>query len=296
VADSENNTIRKITSTGVVSTFAGTAGTCGTADLTGTSASFCSPSGVAIDSAGNLFVADTGNSTIRKIVISTGVVTTLAGIAGTCGSTDSTGTAASFCYPSGIATDSAGNLYVSDTGNYTIRKIVVSTGAVTTLAGSAGQTGFTNGTGSGARFAYPIGIATDSSGNIYVADSYDEASTGSYTIRKITAEGVVSTLAGTAGVTGSTNGTGSAARFGDPVGIATDSAGNLYVADYDNYTIRKIVISTGAVTTLAGTTGQNGFTPGALPGVLSNPVGITVSGTTLYFTSNNGVVSITNLP
>lgn len=297
---SSNSVIRKATPGGEVSTLAGTVDTCPDGIDTSPSASFCYPEGIATDSAGNVYVADTYNNAIRKVT-STGLVTTLAGIVGAeCGVADGTGTSASFCFPSGVATDSAGNLYVADTSNSTIRKIVISTGVVTTLAGAAGQTGSTNDIGSAARFTYPIGIVTDSSGNIYVTDSPDPngegGGPGNYTIRKITAEGVVSTLAGTAGVTGSTDATGAAARFGYPFGIASDSAGNLYVADYDNYTIRKILISTGAVTTLAGTAGQNGFTPGALPGVLSNPKGIAVFGTTLYFGSNDGVVSITNLP
>src|SRR5439155_1112484 len=127
-------------------------------------------------------------------------------------------------YPSGVATDSSGNVYVGDSYNYTIRKITPA-GAVTTLAGGGGYSGRVDGTGRGARFYYPDGVATDSSGNVYVADS------DNYTIRKITPAGVVTTLAGVARFTGSADGTGGAARFNYPWGVARGSSGNVYVGD-----------------------------------------------------------------
>src|SRR6267154_894741 len=231
VADG-NHTIRKITPVGVVSTLAGTTGVIGSTDAAGAAASFNSPVGVATDSAGNVYMADTSNNTIRKITPA-GAVTTLAGAAGIGGSSDGTGPAASFNFPQGLATDSAGNVYVADTLNNTIRKITLA-GVVSTLAGVVGIPGSTNGTGTAATFESPRGVAADSAGNVYVADS------SNHTIRKITPAGVVSTLAGTAGVLGSADGTGAAASFNLPTGIATDSAGNVYVADTDNSTIRKI--------------------------------------------------------
>ena len=191
VADTENNTIRRITPSGVVSTFAGLAGSRGSADGAGNIARFAGPSGVAVDSAGNVYVADRENHTIRKITPS-GVVSTLAGLAGSFGSNDGTGSAARFSFPTGVAVDSAGNVYVADYGNDTIRKITPSA-VVSTLAGLAGNPGSVDGTGSAARFFQPCGVAVDSAGNVYVADTFNS------TIRKITPAGVVSTLAGLAG-------------------------------------------------------------------------------------------------
>ena len=205
VADTGNDTIRKITPAGVVTTLAGTAGQAGSADGTGTAARFNEPDGVAVDAAGNVYVADTNNDTIRKITPA-GVVTTLAGTAGQAGSADGTGAAAQFNAPEGVAVDGAGNVYVADTGNDTIRKITPA-GVVTTLAGTAGQVGSADGTGSAARFNDPDGVAVDGAGNVYVADTIND------TIREITPAGVVTTLAGSPGQYGSADGTGAAAQF-----------------------------------------------------------------------------------
>ena len=251
VADYLNHTIRKITSAGVVTTLAGTAGSSGSTDATGSAARFNGPGGVALDASGNVYVTDNNNHTIRKITPA-GVVTTLAGRAGSRGSTDATGNAARFDNPNGVATDASGNVYVADYLNHTIRKIT-SAGVVTTLAGTAGSSGSTDATGSAARFNGPGGVALDASGNVYVTDN------NNHTIRKITPAGVVTTLAGRAGSRGSTDATGNAARFDNPNGVATDASGNVYVADYNNHTIRKIT-SAGVVTTLAGTAGSSGST------------------------------------
>jgi hypothetical protein len=232
VTDNANHTIRKIViSTGVVTTLAGSAGSSGSADGTGSTARFNNPVGITTDGA-NLYVADTANHTIRKIVISSGVVTTLAGTAGSYGSADGTGALARFYTPIGITTEGT-NLYVTDWSNSTIRRIVITTGSVTTLAGLAGNYGSLDGTGSIARFNYPAGITTDG-WFLYVTDYYNN------TIRQINiGDGSVSTLAGIAGTSGSTDGYASTATFCYPIGITLDG-GSLFVTDFWNQTVRKI--------------------------------------------------------
>ncbi|PWU19678.1 MAG: hypothetical protein C5B50_06100 [Verrucomicrobia bacterium] len=237
----------------MLSTLAGLAGYSGTNDGTGSSARFLLPGGVGVDVTGNVYVADTANSTIRKITPA-GAVTTLAGLPGSIGSADGTGSNARFNHPYGVAVDAAGSLYVADTYNSTVRKVTPA-GVVTTLAGLAGSTGSTDATGSNARFNFPWGIAVDSSGTLYVAD------TSNNTIRKVTTGGVVTTLAGQAGSSGSSDGTGGGARFATPSSVAVDSLGNVYVADTGNSTIRKSTPA-GVVTTFAGLAGAFGTADG----------------------------------
>jgi len=253
VSDFYNHTIRKITPASVVSTLAGLGGSTGSTDGTGGNARFNGPNGVAVDSSGNVYVADFYNHTIRKITPAA-VVSTLAGLAGTYGSADGTGSAARFYYPAGVAVDGSGNVCVADYYNHTIR-IITSAGAVSTLAGLAGSSGSADGTGSAARFYTPNGVSVDGSGNVYVADYKN------YTIRKITSAGVVSTLAGLALSSGSADGTGSSARFYYPAGVAVDGSGSLYVADTFNDTIRMIN-SSGGVSTVAGLAGSSGSADG----------------------------------
>lgn len=239
VADTANNVIRKITA-GVVSTFAGS-GAAGSTDATGMAASFNGPTGITVDGNGNVYVTDSNNGTIRKITPA-GVVSTLAGQAGVLGASNGTGTAASFTYPFDIAADSHGNLCVADIGNNTIR-FITPAGVVSTLAGTAFVTGSSNGTGPAASFNEPAGVAVDTAGNCYVADF------GNDTIRKVTPVGVVTTLAGQVGVTGSADGTGAAATFNGPGGLKVDSSGNIYLGDTGNRSIRKIT-SAGVTTTV----------------------------------------------
>ena len=252
-----------------VTTLAGTAGSSGSADGTGTAATFNQPYDGTVDN-GNLYVTDFGNHLIRKIVISSGVVTTLAGT-GSSGSADGTGTAASFYSPGGITSDGT-NLFVAGINNHIIRKIVISSGVVTTFAGT-GSTGSSDGTGTAASFNFPFGITNDGT-NLFVVDGQN------HLIRKIViSSGVVTTFAGT-GSFGSADGTGTAASFNAP-GITNDGT-NLFVADRRNNTIRKVVISTGVVTTFAGT-GSAGSADGTGTAASFNyPQSITHDGTSLF--------------
>ncbi len=288
VADMFNNTVREITpgvSGGVtvwaVATIAGLAGGSGSADGAGTAAQFSNPYGMALDSAGNLYVADSGNNTIRQVApaLSPGqtnwVVGTIAGSPENAGSADGTGSGALFSGPLGICVGGAGNLFVADGGNATIRQMTPSVSAgqtnwvVSTIAGSPGIAGAVDGTGAVARFNGPTAIAAAGAGSLYVADG------GNSIIRKMTSalsagliEWTVTTIAGSAGIAGSSDGTGSAARFNNPGGLALDDGGNLYVTDSLNNTIRKITPTVSAgqtnwvVTTLAGSPGIAGCADG----------------------------------
>jgi sugar lactone lactonase YvrE len=245
VADSANYAVRRVTPDGVVTTVAGVPGTIGSTDGPVATALFNAVGGVAIDSAGNLYVADSSDYTIRK-VSTAGIVSTLAGVAGIKGDSDGTGSVARFFDPQNLACDAAGNLYVADGMGNVIRRVTPS-GVVTTYAGN-GASGSADGTGTAAGFNDPTGITVDSQGNVYVADS------GNDTVRKIAPGGVVTTVAGTPLAAGSADGTGNAATFNAPDGVSVDSSGNLYVADSKNDTIRKID-PTGFVTTITGSTG-----------------------------------------
>jgi len=296
VADTDASTIRKITPGGVVSTFAGSFTKAGPQNGTGSAARFNLPTDVAVDSSNNVYVADSNNCTIRKITPAA-AVTTLAGLASP-GHTNGTGSAARFDFPQGVAVDTTGKIYVADSVESAIRKITPSA-VVSTFAGLPGTSGYVDATGTAARFAFPRwltvgplnnvyvgdtfnfvvrkitpsaavssvvtnpangagevrGVAVDSSGNIYTADLPH------HTIRKITPDGTATIFAGLNDTPGSANGIGSVARFSFPTGLAVDGAGNVYVADNGNNTIRKITPAA-KVTTFAGSAGVFGSADG----------------------------------
>ena len=254
VADTGNHTIRKITPAGLVTTLAGSPTQSGTNDGAGPAARFYNPTGVAVDTNGNLFVADWDNHTIR-VVTPAGAVSTVAGLAGVSGTNNGTGSAARFYHPAGVAVGTNSTVYVTDQYNHTIRKISPA-GVVTNLAGLAEKAGTNNGAGSAARFNYPVGVAVETNGNLLIADYVNQ------TLRRVTAAGVVTNVAGLAGVAGSADGAGSTARFNNPTGVAADTAGNAYVADYFNQLIRK-VSSSAVVSTLAGKPGGPGTNNGS---------------------------------
>jgi len=238
VADTDNHVIRQVdAATGNTTTIAGTPGTASAADGTGNAAGFNEPRGITTDGT-HLYVADFGNHTIRRIAIGSWAVTTIAGAAGTAGSADGVGSAAGFNFPRSIVVSGA-TLYVSDTNNHTIRQIDIASQNVTTIAGTAGSAGSADGTGPAARFNSPRGLTVDAE-SLYVSD------TGNNTIRQILlGTWDVSTLCGSAGASGSSDGTGAAARMDGPWGLVFDISSStpdqkLYVADTNNNIIRTI--------------------------------------------------------
>jgi sugar lactone lactonase YvrE len=251
-----------------VRTLAGT-GSPDSSDGARLAASFSFPSGVAEDSFGNLFIADTGNNTIR-MMSPDGTVSTIAGT-GVFGFSNGPGTTARFAFPGAIAIDSDDNIYVTDIFNHAIRMLTRPTVAglpwiVSTIAGD-GVAGYADETGSNARFNQPRGLILDEEDHILVADA------GNHCIRKVTPSGAVTTFSGT-GSPGATNGAAALAEFNAPFGVALDNAHNLYVADRGNHRIRKID-GTGMVTTLAG--GTQGFTDGTGSAAQFNaPIALTI--------------------
>ncbi len=274
IADKENHRIRKVdAATGVISTVAGTGtgGYSGDGDAASL-AQLCYPSGVAVDGAGNLYIADTSNHRIRKVDAASGIITTVAGNGTVAFAGDGLdATTASFAYPNGVAVDGAGNLYIADKNNHRIRKVDAATGTISTVAG-AGTGGF-NGDGGLATSAWiwePSGITVDDSGNLYVTDKRNQR------IRKVdAATGVISTVAGSGNVTyEGDGGAGTSAKIRDPKGLALDNLGNLYIADTGNHRIRKLDPS-GIITTVAGG-GAGGDGGAATAAALRNPAAVAV--------------------
>lgn len=279
VADSVNNLIRKITTAGVVSTLAGS-GISGALDGAGTAASFSNPLALAVDAQGVVYVCDTGNNAIRKIDTA-GVVTTLAG-GGLAGFADGQGRAARFNVPHGVAVSARGDVYVADFANHRIRKITPS-GGVTTFAGND-QAGASNGASAAASFNDPAGIAIDASNDLYVGDQ------GNNLIRKISAAGNVTTLAGS-GTAGTVNGSGTAASFNMPGALAVDAQGTVYVSASAANQVRQVTAA-GVVSAFAGS-GLAGSKNGrALEATFNLPAGVAVdaSGNVVIADSANNLI------
>jgi len=285
VGDFNNHTVRAITPAGEVTTLAGSPGVAGYADGTGAAARFRGNGGVAVDSAGNIFMSDWDNFVVRRITPA-GVVSTFAGTAGASGNADGTGAAARFSNVNGLAIDAGGNLYLADWGNHTIRRITPA-GVVTTLAGTPGAAGSADGTGVAARFNLPTGVAVDAAGNVYVSDQ------ANHTIRRITPAGVVTTIAGQAGATGSADGTGAAARFANPAWLTISPSGDLFVTSGTGETIRKVT-SAGVVTTAVGVAGQNSAVVLGADPRLRNARGVlALSSNQLVVIADNAILNIT---
>jgi sugar lactone lactonase YvrE len=322
VADRGNQVIRKIAPDGTMTTFAGGVGMSGYVNDTGTAARFDALWGIAVDSSGNVYVADAGNHLIRKISPA-GVVTTLAGTAQVPGSADGAGVAASFRSPLGIDVDGSGNVYVSDYGNHTIRRIDAAAN-VTTVAGTAGSSGYVDANGTSARLYYPAGIEVDAAGNAWFTEGVGYvrklANTGevslfagstSYLYGHADGSGTAARFRSTAGMTAAPNGTlfvldnqslrqvttagvvttptltGATPAFSTPLGIAADASGNLYLADTYNHLIRKID-SSGTVTVLAGS-GTDGFVNGnGAAASFAWPEGLAVDGSGNVYVADRG--------
>src|SRR5437762_4140887 len=215
-----------------------------------TSANLNSPAGVALDASGNLYIADLGNERIRKVAAATGIITTVAGngVFGFAGD-GGAATNANLSVPSGVAVDASGNLYIADNSNHRIRKVTAATGIITTVAGN-GSPSFAGdgGAATSASLNSPSGVALDASGNLYIADFFDNR------IRKVdAASGIITTVAGNGsfGFAGD-GGAATNASLSGPAGVAVDAGGNLYIAAYSNHRIRKVDAATGIITTMAG--------------------------------------------
>ncbi|MEO6911350.1 MAG: Ig-like domain repeat protein [Edaphobacter sp.] len=259
IADLNNNIIREVNLAGIITAVAGTgeqgfAGDGGPA----TSALLDSPAGVAVDAAGNIYIADTHNQRVRKV--SNGTITTIAGtgVAGFSGD-GGPATSAQLSNPTALALDSSGNLYIADTDNHRIRRISGTT--VTTVAGNGEQT--FSGDGAAATAAgidSPYGVAVDAAGNLYIGDTHNQR------VRVVNTAGIISTLAGNGSKAyGGDGGAATSASLARPRGLSVDAAGNIYLADSNNHRIR-LITATGNITTVAGN-GSQGFAGDGGPAV-----------------------------
>jgi len=285
IADSLHNRVRLVpASTGLISTIVGNGNPTYTGDNgPAASATLSTPSGVALDGAGNLYIADTGNNVVRMIAASTGVITTVTGTGAIGSSGDGVAaTLAELNQPQGITVDVSGNLYIADTSNHRIRKVDAVSGLISTVAGNGttnpvtGAGGYSgdNGPATQAELNFPYTVAFDAAGNMYIPDSRNNV------IRKVSGSGTITTFAGT-GAPGFA-GDGSAASAADlwsPEGVIADPAGNLYIADTQNASIRKVSSATGFISTIGKNNTGEDFTGGAFGGVsIYGPIGLFLDG------------------
>lgn len=303
IADFQNNRVRKVSVNGIITTVAGNGTAPATVAAAGdggpaTSAEFSYPEGVAVDSAGNLYIADSQDSVIRKVTVATGIVSLVAGDYTPGYSGDgSAATSAELDTPAAVFVDNSGNIYIADTGNNLIRMVTAATGIISTIAGN--QTATTLGDGGAATsafLAFPEGVLSDNNGNVYIADGADNR------VRVVNSSGIINTVAGISfpGYSGD-GGPAAEAQLNEPKGLAMDSGGNLYVADYLNNRIR-VIAPNGIIATIAGSGGQ-GFAGDGGPAAsadFNGPTAVAIGpGGTVYIAdeNNNRVRLLTpNLP
>ena len=278
IADTWSNHIRRLAvATGIVTSVAGNGvyGYGGDGGA-GMSASLSSPTGVAVHASGTVFIADKGNHRIRRLDATTGIITTVAGDGSFgYGGDDGPGTSANLYFPSGVAVDAAGNLFIADSSNNRIRRLSAETGIITTVAGNGVQ-GYSGdgGDGTNARLWNPFSVALDAAGNVFIADAYNNR------IRRLAAgTGIITTVAGNYGIGFSgEGGAGTSASLRNPFGVAVDTAGNVIIADSGNNRIRRLSAATGIISTVAGTgvAGYSGDGGAGVNATLNNPSGLAV--------------------
>ena len=291
IADSGNNRVRKVAANGTITAVAGN----GTPGYTGdngpaTSAELNSPGGVAVDSAGNVYISDTNNSVVRKVAAATGIITTVAGN-GTKGYSGNSGaaTSAQLAYPYGLALDGSGNLYIADTFNAVIRKVTASTGVITTVAG----TNFVGYSGDGstatlAELNYPYGVAVDGSGNLYIAD------TGNSRIREVSGVNITTVAGGSSVGYAGDGGAATSAELQFPQGVAVDSSGNIFIADTGNIVVREVNKSTGYISTVAGnqSSGYAGDGGPATSAQLNSPYDVAVDSAGQVYITDESLIRL----
>ena len=270
IADTGNHRIRKVDADGIITTVAGTGSRGYSGEGTAINEKINKPAGVSVDASGNIYIADTGNHRIRKVDAG-GIITTVAGTGSGGYSGEGTAINEKINKPGGVSVDESGNIYIADTENHRIRKVDAG-GIITTVAGNGSTTYCCDGgPATSASINEPAGVSVDADGNIYIAD------TENHRIRKVDADGIISTVAGTGSAGYSGEGTAINKKIKEPKGVSVDADGNIYIADTENHRIRK-VDADGIITTVAGTgsRGYSGDDGQATEGKINKPAGVSV--------------------